>query len=304
MKSVAVILVNWNGLSDTLSCLGSLAALKKGPYSVRTIVVDNGSTDGSPDVIRKRYPGTELVENRENAGFAGGSNTGIRRALAASSDFVWLLNNDTTVDPGALLPLVDALGEPDAGIAGSKIYFAAGREYHHDRYAEKERGRILWYAGGSIDWNNMYASHRGVDEIDRGQYDERCDTPFVTGCSMMIARDVFRRTGLLDERYFSYLEDLDFCLSAKRLGYRLLYVPESRVWHSNASSTGGTGNAFQSYYQTRNRLLVAMRFAPLRTKLAVLRESIRFGVGRDAVRRRAVWDAALQRFGRRYVWNA
>jgi len=303
MTNISIILVNWNGKNDTLACLTSLQnvsrvtpACRQGRCHVSTIVVDNGSTDDSVIVIRKRFPKVEIVENGKNLGFSGGNNVGIRHALEKSADFVWLLNNDTVVDKNALLLLVDAFRDNRVGIAGSKIYFAPGHEFHKERYQKTELGKVLWYAGGLIDWNNMYASHRGVDEVDQGQYDRMEETPFVTGCSMMVRKEVFEKIGLLDEKFFAYLEDVDFCLRAKRTGYKLLYVPRSIVWHKNAGSSG-VGSGLHQYYMTRNRLLIGMRYAPLRTKIALLKECVRF----TSIRRRAYLDALLGRYGKQNI---
>lgn len=291
MKRVAVVIVNWNGKDNTLSCLASL-----GKRNI--IVVDNASTDGSVEAINKRFPTVEIIQNSENLGFSGGNNIGIKSALSRGADFIWLLNNDTVVDKNALQSLIEAFDDRSVGIAGSKIYFSPGREFHKERYKIGELGNVLWYAGGHIDWNNMYASHRGVDEVDRGQYDEPEETEFITGCSMMVKREVFEKIGILDEKFFAYLEDVDFCLRAKNHGYRLLYVSRSIIWHENASSSGSPGSVLHEYCLTRNRLLMAFRYAPIRTRIALLREGLRFIKNGSSIRRRAVVDALFGRFGR------
>lgn len=292
MTSVAIILVNWNGKDDTLACLSSLKVFSHQSSVFRTIVVDNGSTDNSVEVIQEKFPDVEVIETGKNLGFAGGNNVGIRRALEWGADYVWLLNNDTVVDKNALVALVDAFIDERVDIAGSKIYFSPGREYHKDRYDKRDLGRVLWYAGGIVDWQNMYASHRGVDEVDKGQYDKTEETGFVTGCSMMVRKDVFEKIGLLDEKLFAYLEDLDFCLRAKQMGYALFYVPQSVVWHKNAGSSG-VGSDTHQYYMTRNRLIVGFRYAPFRTKLALVREAFRRLLSGPAIRRKAIIDALL-----------
>ncbi len=297
MISVAIILVNWNGKKDTLACLESLTKLKTQSASwrtkLKTYVVDNGSTDNSVVAIKKNFSDVEVIEVGENLGFAGGNNVGIRRALEWGADYIWLLNNDTVVDHNALDALLGAFVDKSVGVAGSKIYFASGHEFHKELYSKENLGHVLWYAGGLIDWQNMYASHRGVDEVDKGQNDKIAETPFITGCSMMIKKQVFEKIGLLDEKFFAYLEDLDFCLRAKQMGYKLVYKPQSILWHKNAGSSG-VGSALHEYYMTRNRLIVGMRYAPVRTKIALIREGIRFIFSGPPIRRKAILDAILK----------
>lgn len=300
MKTIAIVIVNWNGAKDTIACLTSIAAMKKNDADLTVIVVDNGSKDDSVKRIGKAHPWVTILSLDENRGFAGGNNVGITYAMHHGSEYIWLLNNDTVVDADAL-SVVDAFADSTVGIAGSKIYFAPGREYHKDRYKQSERGRVIWYAGGIIDWSTMLASHLGVDEVDHGQYDRSGETPFVTGCSLMMRRSVVDAIGLLDERLYLYLEDLDFCLRAKRAGYRLVYYPASLLWHVNAGSSGGPGNALHDYYITRNRLWIGMKYAPVRTKIALLREAVSFLRGANADKRQAVSDFFLWRWGRRYA---
>lgn len=299
MKKVAIVIVNWNGHKDTSVCLRSLEKLRRNTVEVLTIVVDNGSTDDSVAILARDFPKVTLLKLDTNRGFTGGNNVGMTYAMKLGADYVWLLNNDTIVDPEAL-SLLDAFEEDSVGIAGSKIYFAPGHEFHKSRYTKRERGRVFWYAGGLVDWDNVYASHRGVDEVDHGQYDQRTETPFVTGCSMMIDRRVIESVGMLDDAYYLYLEDLDFCLRAKRAGYRLMYQPTSVIWHVNAGSSGGAGNPIHDYYITRNRLLLGMRYASLRTKIALLREGGTFLFGTNREKRQAVGDFFFMRWGKRY----
>lgn len=299
MTNVAIVIVNWNGYADTSASLASLLKLNKRGMNVETIVVDNGSTNGSVAILSKAHPWVTLLRLDENLGFTGGNNTGITYAMKRGADYIWLINNDTIVDPDAL-SLVDAFEDPAVGIAGSKIYFAPGHEYHSDRYKKNERGRVFWFAGGLIDWANIYASHRGVDEVDRGQYDEAMDTPFVTGCSMMIKRSVVEKIGLLDNKFYLYLEDLDYCLRANAKGFRLRYFPKSVIWHVNAGSSGGAGSPLHDYYITRNRLLVGMRYASFRTKIALLREGITFLKSGNREKKKAVSDFIWGRWGKQY----
>lgn len=299
MKQVTIVIVNWNGIADTRRCLDSVLKLHTDNISLTTVVVDNGSDDGSQEILEKNYPWVTCIPLKKNLGFTGGNNAGMRYAVQHGAAFVWLLNNDTLVAQDAL-KLVKAFDDPMVGIAGSKIYFAAGHEYHGERYNKAERGKVFWYAGGIVDWKNMYASHRGVDEVDAGQYDKTIDTPFVSGCSMMLSRRVVEAIGYLDPKFYLYLEDLDYCLRSERQGFRLVYYPPSVIWHVNAGSTGGAGNPLHEYYITRNRLLVGMRYAPFRTKAALIREALRFACLGPGGKRKAVLDAAFGRWGKQY----
>lgn len=299
MKHVSIVIVNWNGIEDTKAALDSILKLDTSNISLETIVVDNGSSNNSVSILQKFYPWVHLIQTGKNLGFTGGNNVGMREAVKRSADFVWLLNNDTVVHKNAL-SLVDTFDDKKVGVAGSKIYFAKGHEYHKARYTPNERGHVFWYAGGLVDWANMYASHKGVDEVDTGQYNTLQQTDFVTGCSMMIRRDVIDTIGYLDDRYYLYLEDLDYSLRTKKAGYTLVYNPSSIIWHVNAGSTGGAGNELHEYYQTRNRLLAGMRYAPIRTKFALIRESIKFLFTGSAVKKHAIVDAMSGRWGKQY----
>lgn len=297
--AITAVIVNWNGKQDTLACLSSLQKvdLNGNPFSV--IVVDNGSTDGSVDAIKHEFPKVTLLTTGENLGFTGGNNVGIHQAMKDGADLIWLLNNDTIVDTN-VLSFVGAFDDDVVGAVGCKIYFAPGREFHHDRYTDNQRGKVFWYAGGIIDWKNMYASHRGVDEVDHGQYDKIEETPFITGCSFVVRREVIEKVGMLDDRYYLYLEDLDWNLRIQKAGWKTLYIPTSIVWHVNAGSSGRPGNPVHEYYFTRNRLLLGMRYASLRTKLALLRESIKFLCTASDIRKKAVRDWLFGRWGKQY----
>lgn len=297
MPKVFIIVLNFNGREDTLECLESLAKLRVKDYELKTVVVDNGSTDGSVEAIRK-FKEASLIENKNNLGFAEGNNVGIRFALDEGANFILVLNNDTVVDKNLVVELLKAARvHKKAGILGPKIYFASGFEYHQSRYKEKDLGKVIWCAGGKIDWANLLFSHRGVDEVDAGQYDEAEETDFVSGCAMLVRREVFERVGLFEKKYFAYLEDTDLCLRAKKEGFQLLYVPTAFLWHKVARTSGGIGSPIHDYYLTRNRLLFGWRYASLRTKLALFRESLRLLLaGRE--KRRAVLDFYLGRWGK------
>lgn len=301
MKSytIAVVIVNWNGKADTIACINSLEKIHHAGNKLTIIVVDNGSSDDSVAVLKKQFPDITVLSAGTNLGFTGGNNLGISYVMKQRVDLIWLLNNDTLVDQD-VLSFTHAFDDQTVGAVGAKIYFAPHHEYHLDRYTEKQRGKVFWYAGGLVDWNNMYAFHRGVDEVDHGQYDVAETTPFITGCSFVVRREVIEKVGSLDDKYFLYLEDLDWNVRIQRAGWKTMYVPTSIVWHVNAGSSGRPGNPIQEYYLTRNRLLLGMRYAPLRTKLALIREAFRFLFTASPIRKKAVRDWIVGRFGKQY----
>jgi hypothetical protein len=238
---VYIILVNWNGLADTIDCLESLKKITYDNY--RIVIVDNASSGNDVEVLEQRYGNyVHIIRNPENLGFVGGNNRGIDYALHEKADYVLLLNNDTVVDPEFLTHLVRTMTRDGRiGVSGSKIYF------EHDR-------RLIWFAGGrNILFNRRYV-HYGQNEIDDGRYDEEREVHFITGCVLLIRAGLLQKIGGLDEDYFSYVEDNDLCHRVKRLGYSINYIPKSVVYHKGNKSTRGAG-FIHVYYRTRNRLL-------------------------------------------------
>jgi hypothetical protein len=237
---VSIIILNWNGKDDTLECLGSLRGLEYGNYEV--IVVDNGSTDGSQEAISRGYPNVKLIKNKENMGFCVGNNTGIR---SAESDYYLLLNNDTVVDPKFVKQLV-LVGESDRkiGILGPKMFFY-------------DRRNVFWFAGGFM--KRCHGTvHRGFNELDAGQYDNVEDMDFISGCALMVKKEVIDKIGLLDEEFFAYYEDVDWCLRARKAGYRVVYVPKSVIWHK-CSVAWNRNRGLAAFHGEKNVLLLARK---------------------------------------------
>jgi GT2 family glycosyltransferase len=249
MTKVVILLLNWNSWKDTLECVESCRELSY--PDLRILIVDNGSTDGSEQILRERLPDVELIQSGANLGFAGGNNVGIRRALEQGAEYLWLLNNDTVVEPSALSSLVKVLElDASAGIVGSKIrYF--------------DRMDTIWYAGAELDPHAPYRScHRGLNEIDRGQYDVPGETGYVTGCSLLVRSQVVQEIGSLDDALFLYYEDADWCARARRAGWKLCYAPKSVVLHKASASLGGMESPRMSYYLARNLLYFVRRNYP------------------------------------------
>jgi GT2 family glycosyltransferase len=249
VKKLVTVVLNWNGLEHTRALLPTLARCRPPEgWRLETLVVDNGSTDGSVDALRAEFLGVSLLALPENRRFAGGNNQGVRAALAGSADAVMLLNNDTLVDPGLYESLVLALEQdPGAGAAAPIIYFAAPA----DR---------IWYAGGRCVPALGLTAHRGLRRRDRGQYRVVEETGYLTGCCLLARREVWEKVGLLDESYYIYAEDADWSLRARAAGYRLLFVPGARVWHE-VSAKAGAASAFKIYQRLRANWALFARHA-------------------------------------------
>lgn len=294
---VCLLVLNWNAGKYISRCLDSLQKLHLDHFDLEIVVIDNGSTDNSSSFIKEKYPKLTFLRNDKNLGYAGGNNIGLKYALFHGSDFIWIVNPDVEVHPESLLQLIKAANEnPKAGIFGSKCYFASGFEFHKDRYQKSDLGHVLWYAGGKIDWKNVYAIHIGMDEVDKGQFDKLSQVEFVAGESFFVRRQVFDQIGLFDSRYFLYYEENDFCQRALCAGWQLLYIPQSIIWHANAQATSA-GSSLVDYYTTRNRLLFGMRYASLRTKFSLLKESLRFIISGRPWQKRGILDYYLGKFG-------
>ena len=271
---IAIVFVVYQNRDNLQEASASLRQSKIGGVELKEIVIDN---------------------SRINLGFTGGNNQGIRQALKWGADAVWLLNDDVKVDKYALSELVKSIYDVQVGAAVPKIYFYPGFEFHKERYSKRELGKVIWYAGGEIDWDNVIGVHRGVDEVDHGQFDRKKEVGFTTGCSMVITRRALEKVGLLDEKYFMYLEDLDYSERIKKAGFKIIYEPKAIVWHKNAQSSG-VGSDLNDYFFTRNRLLFGMTYAPVRTKFALIRESGRLAVKGRKWQKRGVVDFYLRNF--------
>lgn len=284
MEKISIVVLNFNGLNDTLDCLVSLKPISVKNTNVDVIVVDNDSHDDSHKTLSK-IKWIKFIQNKDNLGYSGGNNVGIQLAMENGADYILILNNDTIVQPNFIEPLVHSARD---GIASPKIYFAKGYEFHHAGYKKKDLGKVIWYAGGKIDWDNIIGSHIGVDEVDRGQFDKEAEVDFATGACMMVRSDVFKKIGLFDEKYFLYFEDADLCQRAKNSNFLVKFQPQSVISHKNAASTGGSGSQLQDYFITRNRLLFGFKYAKLRTKFALLRQA--FQSIKEPQKRKALKD--------------
>lgn len=273
--TVWIIVLHYRDQALTAACLDSLKKIDQAGSEVRPVVVFNNPQE-DPTSLKKRFPKVLFLETGENKGYAGGNNVGIEYALSQKVDWVMLLNNDTEVEKDFLANLLAvARKKKNVGALSPKILFAKGYEYHKDRYRKSELGKVIWYAGSRVDWANIATPHRGLDEVDVGQYDRVEETEFASGCTVLLSAQALRRVGLLDERYFLYYEDVDLSQRLLKAGYKLYYVPKAVV-HHKVSASSEIGGDLHDYFFVRNQLLFGLKHAPLRSKIALIKQSGRF----------------------------
>ena len=238
--TVAVIILNWNGLADTRECLQSLQAAR---YSaMRVIVVDNGSKGDDATTLEREFSGfIDVLSLPENLGFAAGANAGIRRALEAHTDFVLLLNNDTVVAPEFLRALVDAASDiPNLAALCPRTHFY-------------DRPRTIYSTGGEVSIWRGVATQVGRGQEDTGQFERLERRGYADGVCMLIPAAALTTVGLFDEQYFAYWEETDWCVRAAERGLHCYYVPQSHIWHKAARSQAP--DASFDYLYRRNALL-------------------------------------------------
>ncbi|MBN1263839.1 MAG: glycosyltransferase family 2 protein [Candidatus Pacebacteria bacterium] len=296
MITVSLIVLHYKGRKLTAQCLASLKKIKKDGFQLKTVVVINNPEENLTELVKK-FPGVTFLETGRNLGFAGGNNFGLSWVKKKGSDWLMILNNDTLVAPDFMIELLKAARKKsEGGIFAPKIYFAPGFEFHRERYLKKDLGKVIWFAGGRVDWANIATRHQGVDEVDRGQFEKVKESEFITGCAMLIKKEVLDSVGLFDPKYFLYYEDADLCQRAIKKGYRLYFVPQAKIWHQVAASSEIGGN-LHDYFLVRNQLLFGLRYAPGRSKAALIKQSLRFLLAGRPWQKRGVLDFYLGRLG-------
>ncbi len=261
MSVVKIVILNWNGAAHLRRFLPSVVASV--PPQVEIVVADNGSTDGSAELLAREFPSVTLLRFAENYGFAGGYN----RALEHLGGDYWvLLNSDVETPAGWLEPLVEALdAEPDVAVVGPKLLACAARDMFE--YAGA--------AGGYIDWLGFpFCRGRILQtlEHDGGQYDDARDVFWISGAAFCCRAAAFRAAGGFDTDFFAHMEEIDLCWRLQLLGWRVRVIPQSRVWHLGGG-TLSNDSPFKLYLNYRNNLSMLFKCAaPLqRCCVALLR---------------------------------
>jgi hypothetical protein len=234
------VILNTNRRDDTLECLASLAESTYQNHKV--IVLDNHSADGSVAAIQAAFPAVEIIELNQNLGYAGNNNVGIEVALEQGADWVFVLNEDTVLAKDCLAQLVD-VGESDPrnGIVGPMVY-------HHDE------PDVIQSAGGELSryWQGR---HIAQNEPDLAQFSGSRQVDWVSGCGIMVWRSVIEQVGMLDERFFYYWEETEWCVRARKAGWRIIHVPQAKLWHKGVQRDYHPKPSV-TYYNTRNRFLM------------------------------------------------
>jgi GT2 family glycosyltransferase len=238
---VGIIILNWNNADDSIECLSSVFNQQYDNYFV--IVVDNGSTDGSKEKIIQAFPNIDILSLETNTGYAVGNNKGISRAIELGAEFIFILNNDTIVSPSCLKELISTAGtNKKMGMLGPKMYCANPTD-------------LLYSRGSYVIWKQAKTIHRGMfqkDGIQSGEENpEQVD--FISGCGVLVSKQLIDRIGGLDEEFFLNYEDSEWGIRAKRFGYEVWYIPKAIIWHK-VSSTLGIASPANTYYMTRNSL--------------------------------------------------
>jgi GT2 family glycosyltransferase len=237
---VFIVILNWNGLADTLECMASVAALSYPRW--QAVVVDNGSNAGQADAIQSACPRIRLIRNPKNLGYTGGNNVGIEYAMAQGADYIWLLNNDTVVTPGSLSALV-AVGEKDPRVGLLSPILRDYRAPHETQFS----GTVLDATRGAA------VTHKWLEEPSTWRPGRSLT---LWGTALLIRRHVVTSVGYLNERYFAYHEDAEYCLRTLAAGFGTWVEPGAVVLHKSARSLGSDDSPVKEYLLVRNWYLL------------------------------------------------
>jgi GT2 family glycosyltransferase len=279
---IIIIILNTNRRNDTLACLESVA---KSTYSnLGIIVLDNNSTDGSVEAIKEKFEDVFVHQLTKNLGYAGNNNVGIKLGLDQGADWVFLLNEDTLVEPDCFNYLLDSIPQiPNLGILGPMVYTF-------------DEGNIISSAGGKIDWWKADSINVGAGEVDQGQYPSRF-VDFINGCGLLISREVIEKTGLLDESFFIYWEETDWCQRVLKSGFKIYFNSSAKMRHKAPIDYSNFGPT-TLYYVTRNRIRFFLRHTKSFGKLISVPQAT-FGALKGSLNH---WRSGRSDYARATLW--
>ena len=290
---VCLIITAWNQVEKTLACLATVQSLVYPADTLTVLLVDNGSEPELSTAVQTAYPDLIYLRHEQNLGFAAGYNSGLRHAQSLSPpyDYFFLLNNDTLLAPDSLRHLVSAAqANPTWGVVTAKIYYA-------------DDPQRIWAVGERVSPILLDLTTRHQNQLDRGQWATRQTFDFVPFCAVLLPRQTLARVGLLDEGFFVYYEDMDYCRRVLAVGLAIGLEPAAQVWHAVSSSSGGEwspryawwmGQSGGRYFRKHGRGWRLLLIVPFKL----------FGAGRNALRLawRGAW-AALRAYGRGLWWG-
>ena len=247
--SVTVIVLNWNGKDLTIDWLESLQRLNYLNFNI--LVVDNGSTDGSVELLKEKFPEVSILVLEKNLGYAGGNNRGFDSLKHDQPEYVIFLNNDTIVDENFIEPLVEQLlTHKKASQTVPKIY------YENDP-------KLIWYAGGIVNLWTGSIYHLGIRQYDGPAYSKTSKTKYATGCCFCMRYEEFKEFGGFDETFPMYSEDVDLSLWIRAAGKQVWFVPDSKIWHKVSASLGGAFSFGKIVRKARGIFLLIKKHANL-----------------------------------------
>ncbi|MBX9687048.1 MAG: glycosyltransferase family 2 protein [Candidatus Obscuribacterales bacterium] len=238
---VWIAVLHYQGAENTRACLASVKGLNYRPFKV--LITDNCSPDKSGPSLAQEFPEFDFLSLSDNLGFAGGSNAGVNYCISKGAKWIWILNNDTDLDPDSLSKLIEVAERNEkAGVLGAAVFTPTENGFHRS-------------GTGQIDFRKAKTFERGV--IDDSQESISCQ--WLSGCNMLLRAEAFKQMNGFDEDFFLYFEDTDLCWRMNQAGWSCLFVPKAVIKHIGKASTQGKLAIWRSYYYTRNRLLFFMR---------------------------------------------
>ena len=239
---IGIVIVNYNGIKFQNESIRSIIKSRYSNYEI--IVVDNDSTDGSIEVLKQEFPSVTVIETGVNHGVAKGNNIGIKEAIKRKSEYIMLLNNDIELEENLINILM---------ANADKTTITVPKIYYYDK-------KLIWSAGGVVDWETGLPTHIGYGCPDGKRYSYKREVEIAPTCCMLIHKNIFKIVGLMDVNYFMYYDDTDFCIRANEKGIKTMYIPEAIMWHKVSSSSGGEKSRICRYYSNRNLLYFMKKY--------------------------------------------